>query len=46
MKLQKKMEKSTTLKFERKKKKEKLGGESRFPDRVMFVKNDYAKLGE
>ncbi|XP_060608003.1 phosphatidylinositol-glycan-specific phospholipase D-like isoform X2 [Ruditapes philippinarum] len=44
MKLQKKMEKSTTLKFERKK--EKLEGESRFPDRVMFVKNDYARLGE
>ncbi|XP_053394387.1 phosphatidylinositol-glycan-specific phospholipase D-like [Mercenaria mercenaria] len=44
MKLQKKKEKPSTLKFESNRKS--LTGESRFPDRVLFVKNDYARLGE
>lgn len=43
-KLMKKNEKPSTLKFESNKKV--FGGVARFPDRVLFVLNDYARLGE
>lgn len=43
-KLKNKNKKSTTLKFESES--QRLGGERKFPDRILFVKNDYARLGE